>query len=127
MGTHHRPGVCRRFTRQRQWWEGPPLLQALAGTVPLLAGLILGPTLRGGWCYCPLHRQGTDAQHGDAAAKPDSGHKATALHCTYRPHVAHLSGTRCLRVHPRNRPECTRGEIQIQGCEISDAGLWAHM
>ena len=74
-----------------------------------------------------VHRQGTDAQQGDAAAKPDSGHKATALHCTYRPHMAHLSGTRCLRVHPRNRPERTRGEIQIQGCEIPDAGLWAHM
>lgn len=51
MGTHHMLGVCRQFTRQRQWQEGPPLCRALSGTVPLLAGLILVPTLQGRWYY----------------------------------------------------------------------------
>ena len=45
MGTHHMPDVCRQLTRQRQWQERPPLCRALSGTVPLLAGLILVPTL----------------------------------------------------------------------------------
>ena len=73
------------------------------------------------------------APHGEEEAEPDSGHAA----CTQAPPctaltvlTGHPSRAQNVSLYTREtgkvpRSEATRGEIQIQGCEIPDAGVWA--